>query len=894
MASMIERTLQRLVENWRAAVLVFDHDRRVVYSNPAARVLFGGDLDRMSAEQRSTRWTLRDPAGRLVAADVSPSARALRGDVVIGRDYQLILADGTKHRVVIDAYPVLDERGAVVAAGCVLVEAPETPGVARYRLFEGVSSWLETAETGHASSETIAALAGAGRALAASLDDEATLSTLVHAVVPRLADLCVVRVVDDDGSVRRLNAAYSSPDLAGVVAEMEAYYASWTTPDAYGSSPSLGAVLRTGQPMLVTRVTDDWLRSVAHDGRHLTLLRRIGATSLMHVPVLVRAQAVGAITFIRISGGPYEVRHLALAEELCDRAAVALENARLFRDSERRRREAELLTDVARLLAETMDPRTAAQRIADGVKLLLEDTASAAVYSLESPEDEAYAVAISNQTGVAFTWTRHLPAGAGAVALAVAQRRTVVAPDVLMHPEIHYPPAVRARLQASEYRAIMAIPLIAHHRVLGALAVGGRTGRPFPPREIALLSGFADHAAVSFHNARLYQESERARGAAETANRTKDDFLAVLSHELRTPLTAILGWTRMLERGVLSEAKATEALRAIDRNTRLQARLINDLLDVSRIVTGKLEVERQPVELAAVVRDVVASARQDPHVRRILAEPTIDAEVGLVIGDRVRLEQALLNLLSNAAKYTPSSGRVDVTLRRVDDDIEITVSDTGEGIDPVDLPLIFERFHQSDLSRTRRHGGLGLGLTIVRHVMELHGGSVHADSAGRGHGAVFTLRLPCAQTARAEGRAPRRASTVGPEAESQPLRDLRVLFVDDNEDARTFVRAALETAGARVQVAESAQHGLELFDSATFDIVLSDIGMPDIDGYDFMGRLRSRGRGARVPAIALTAYAGSDDAHRVLAAGFQRHVAKPIDPEELVAAVRSVIEVSAA
>jgi CheY-like chemotaxis protein len=265
-----------------------------------------------------------------------------------------------------------------------------------------------------------------------------------------------------------------------------------------------------------------------------------------------------------------------------------------------------------------------------------------------------------------------------------------------------------------------------------------------------------------------------------------------------------------------------------------------------------------------------------------------------VIGDRVRLEQALLNLLSNAAKYTPSSGRVDVTLRRVDDDIEITVSDTGEGIDPVDLPLIFERFHQSDLSRTRRHGGLGLGLTIVRHVMELHGGSVHADSAGRGHGAVFTLRLPCAQTARAEGRAPRRASTVGPEAESQPLRDLRVLFVDDNEDARTFVRAALETAGARVQVAESAQHGLELFDSATFDIVLSDIGMPDIDGYDFMGRLRSRGRGARVPAIALTAYAGSDDAHRVLAAGFQRHVAKPIDPEELVAAVRSVIEVSAA
>ena len=886
--------LETLVHSWRAAVLVFDRERRVLYSNPAARALFGGDLDHLTAEERSARWTLRDPAGRLVAADVSPSSRALRGDIVIGREYQLILRDGSPHHVVIDAYPLRDERGDVIAAGCVLVEVPETPGVARHRLFEGLSSWLETTETGRAPAETVAALAEAGHALAASLDDEATLNTLVDAVVPRLADLCVIRVVEDDGSVRRLHAAYASPDLAAVVADLETYYASLTGPDASRSSPALAGVLRTGQPLLVGQMMDEWLQSAAIDEQHLALLRRIGITSLMLVPILARGQAVGAITFMRIGGGPYEVRHLALAEELCDRVAVALENARLFRESDHRRREAQVLTDVARLLAETMDPRTVAQRIADGVKLLLEDTASAAVYSLESPQDDAHAVAISNQTGVAFTWTRHLPAGAGAVSLAVAQRRTVVAADVLAHPEVHYPPEVRARLQGSEYRAVMAIPLIAHDRVLGALAVGGRIGRRFHEREIALLSAFADHAAVSFYNARLYQESERARGAAETANRTKDDFLAVLSHELRTPLTAILGWVRMLERGVLSPAQATEALRAIDRNTRLQARLINDLLDVSRIVSGKFDVERQPVDLAAVVREVVASARQDPHVRRILAEPVIDAEAGLVVGDRVRLEQAILNLLANAAKYTSSAGRVDVSLRRVGDHVEITVSDTGEGIDPADLPLIFERFHQSDLSRTRRHGGLGLGLTIVRHVMELHGGTVRADSAGRGYGAVFTLRLPCAPRARGEGRSPRRAPAVGAEAEAQPLHGLRVLFVDDNEDARTFVRAALETAGATVQVAESAEQGLELFDSGTFDIVLSDIGMPNVDGYDFMAQLRSRRRAARVPAIALTAYAGSDDARRALAAGFQRHVAKPIDPAELVAAVSSVIEASAA
>ena len=893
MASIIGGMLEALVEGWRAAVLVFDRERRVVYCNPAARALFGGDLDRLTPDQRSARWTLRDQAGRLVAADVSPSARALRGDTVTGREYQLILPGGAQHHVIIDAYPLRDARGDVVAAGCVLVEAPGRPDVPRYRLFEGVSSWLETTETGRSPAETVAALADTGRALAASLDAETTLNTLVHAVVPKLADLCVIRVIDDDGSVRRLNAAYSSTTLARLSADLEAYYASWTGPDAYQKSPSLGAVLRTGQPVLVSHVSDDWLRSIAHDERHLALLRRIGATSLMHVPVLVRARTVGAMTFVRIDGAAYEVRHLALAEELCDRAAVALENARLFGDTERRRREAELFTDVARLLAETMDPRTVAQRIADGVKLLLEDTASAAVYSLESPNDEARAVAISNQTGVAFTWTRRLPPGAGVVAVAVAQRRTVVAPDVLAHPEVHYPPDARARLQGSEYRAVMAIPLIAHDRVLGALAVGARIGRKFQDREIALLSAFADHAAVSFHNARLYQESERARAAAEAANRSKDDFLAVLSHELRTPLTAILGWVRMLQRGVLPEPQAADALRAIDRNTRLQARLINDLLDVSRIVTGKLDVERQPVDLAMVVREVVASARQDPHVKSVLKDPTIDADAGIVIGDRVRLEQALLNLLANAAKYTASSGRIDVALRRVGDSVEITVSDTGEGIDPVDLPLIFERFHQSDVSRTRRHGGLGLGLTIVRHLMELHGGTVRADSAGRGYGAVFTLSLPCAPAARGEGRAPRRTAALAAE-DGAPLRGLRVLFVDDNEDARTFVHAALELAGATVHVADSAERGLDLFDSKTFDVVLSDIGMPNVDGYDFMGRLRSRARGARVPAIAVTAYAGSDDARRALAAGFQCHVAKPIDPTELVAAVRSAIEANAA
>ena len=894
MEPMLDLLLRAFVDAWPTAVLVFDRDRRVVYSNPSARALFGGDLDRLTLEERAAHWTLRDHAGRLVAADVSPSAHALRGETVSGGEYQLVREDGTRRRVFIDAYPIRDASGAVVAAACALVEKPDERRVAGYRLFEGIANWLETAEIGRAPRDTVAVLADAGRALAASLDYETTLETLVQAVVPRLADLCVIRLIQEDGSVRRLNAAFASPDLATRATDLEAYYASWTDPEAYASSAGLGTVLRTGQPILVAQVTDAWLRSVAKDDRHFALLQGLGATSLMHVPLLVRGRTAGAITYVRTrAGDPYEVRHLALAEELCDRAAVAIENARLFRESEGRRREAELLTDVARLLAETMDPRMVAQRIADGVKVLLEDTASAAVYSFESTREEARAVAVSTQTGVAFPWTRVLPPGAGVVALAVAQRRTVVAADVLEHPDVSYPPDARALLAGTEYRAVMAIPLIAHDRVLGALAVGARIGRRFEAREIALLAAFADHAAVSFHNARLYDESERARAAAEAANRSKDDFLAILSHELRTPLTAMLGWVRMLDRGWLSPARTAEALSAIDRNARLQARLINDLLDVSGIVTGKLEVKRQPVDLASVVHDVVESARQDADARELLAEPRIDPGAGLVVGDRVRLQQVVTNLVSNAVKYTPRGGRIDVSLREAGNEVELVVADTGEGIDPRDIARIFERFQQVDASKTRRHGGLGLGLTIVRHLVELHGGSVRAESPGRGQGSSFTIRLPrMATVAVLVTDARRPPAGVEPDVES--LRGVQVLFVDDNEDARTLVRAALQAAGADVQVAASAREALGLVDTVPFDVVLSDLGMPDIDGYDFVRELRARQRGARVPAIALTAYAGVDDARRSLAAGFQRHVAKPIDPADLVSIVRSVIEPHAA
>jgi signal transduction histidine kinase/CheY-like chemotaxis protein len=497
---------------------------------------------------------------------------------------------------------------------------------------------------------------------------------------------------------------------------------------------------------------------------------------------------------------------------------------------------------------------------------------------------------------VHFDWTHRLPKDAGMAGLAIRNRAVVTAPDVLADFRVVYPPDVRARLARSAYRALLAVPLLVREHVLGALAVGAERGRVFTEREIELVSAFAHHAAVALHNARLFEEAQRRRAEAETAqaaaedaNRAKDEFLAVLSHELRTPLTAILGWVRLLLSGRLPATRVSGALASIDRNTRVQTRLIDDLLDTSRIVAGKIQLELRPVDLGAVVRDVLALAAQNPSAAALLSAPSIDAG-SMVMGDRDRLHQVVTNLVANALKFTPAGGRVDVRLRCGGDGVELAVSDTGEGISADQLPHIFDRFHQVDRSHTRRHGGLGLGLAIVRHLVEAHGGTVCAQSAGRGRGACFTVRLPAAHSTE-RGAAIDRAA---PAASEHLLVGLRVVFVDDNPEARALVSTVLQSAGADVSVAASAGEALEHLDMPV-DVVLTDIGMPELDGYDFVMRLREIERAVKrapVCAIALTAHAGAEDRRRALTGGFQGYLAKPIDPDELVRAVRTVYEAS--
>ena len=392
-------------------------------------------------------------------------------------------------------------------------------------------------------------------------------------------------------------------------------------------------------------------------------------------------------------------------------------------------------------------------------------------------------------------------------------------------------------------------------------------------------------------------EAERAaRAEAERVSLLKDEFLATLSHELRTPLNAILGWSQILRAREGADEDLSEGLAVIERNARVQTQLIEDLLDMSRIVSGKVRLDVQQVDLQDVVKAAIASVRHSADAKEIRLQAVLDPLAGPVRGDPARLQQCVWNLLSNAIKFTPKGGRVQVSLGRVNSHVELCVIDTGEGIKPEFLPHVFERFRQADATTTRRHGGLGLGLSIVKHLIELHGGKVRANSPGEGRGATFCIDLPLmvvhppkAPAARDHPRSP--SLTPSTTAADHPsLTGVTVLAVDDEPDARGLIKRLLEECGARVVVSASAREALALVSSERPDMIISDIGMPFEDGYEFIKKVRALppDEGGRTPAAALTAFARAEDRTRALRAGYQSHVSKPVESTELTAVVASL------
>jgi signal transduction histidine kinase/CheY-like chemotaxis protein len=432
----------------------------------------------------------------------------------------------------------------------------------------------------------------------------------------------------------------------------------------------------------------------------------------------------------------------------------------------------------------------------------------------------------------------------------------------------------------------LCIPLLIRGHAIGALEV------ELPPEEAvdderrSLLDAAADQCAQALERARLYALEQIRREELERSNRMKDDFLGIVSHELRTPLSAILGWARMLKRGVVSSTQGRDrALDAIERNATLQAHLVDDLLDVSRIVSGKLELEIASVDLAAVVEAALDSVRPTLLAKGLEVTPILAR--ASVLGDSRRLQQVVWNLLTNSIKFTPAGGRIDVTIVRSGRMAQVSVRDNGVGIPADVLPFVFERFKQADGSATRKYGGLGLGLSIVRHVVEAHGGGVHALSLGEGTGTEVVVDLPALDVDSQPMLRDAEAQGMGAR-----LQGVRVLLVEDDDDTRDYLATALHTAGAEMRVAATAHAALEAMSAWIPDVIVSDIAMPEEDGYAFIRRVRALPpeSGGRSPAVALTALARPRDRVRALAAGFQTHLPKPVDPSQLVLAVATLRE----
>ena len=464
----------------------------------------------------------------------------------------------------------------------------------------------------------------------------------------------------------------------------------------------------------------------------------------------------------------------------------------------------------------------------------------------------------------------------------------VVITDNYMHAQRGHPTVVVGPDNGLRPETSMAVPMAVMGRIIGTIEVQSYQSNVYRPEHVTAMSMAANLTAVAIENVRLLKLERTARQAAEESNRLKDEFLATVSHELRTPLTAILGWSRLLEDGSVEDGLSKQAIETICRNAKAQAQIVDDILDVSRIITGNLYLDLHPLELAPVVKNAINVVRPTADAKGIKIDARLAATQAMVSGDTNRLQQVIWNLLSNAVKFTSSGGCVTVRLAHVGSNVEIRVSDTGQGISREFIPYVFDRFRQADSTTTRHHGGLGLGLAIARHLVEIHGGTIKAESAGEGCGATFTIKLPViegtAKTAAVYVDArEHNAKAVAP----QLLSGVNVLIVDDDSDTLKLMTTALTRRQATVTAVSSAGEAIKAIRRRRPDVLVSDIAMPDEDGYGLIQKIRSleADEGESIPAVAITAYAKEEDREKALSSGYQIYLAKPVELTELISVV---------
>lgn len=769
-------------------------------------------------------------------------------------------ADGTHRWHLTRAHPMLDEAGEIVKwfGSCTDIDD--------WKRMEQTQRFLAQA------SQTFAA---------ASLDLQAILDTVTRLVSEFTQDVCVLNLVANDRQFLAHAAFYHpDPDVRAFVEDLLERYPRRVT-EGIG-----GRVMRTGEPLLMV-VTSQEEFSAAIQPEYQIYLERFQVRSTLLVPLKVQGETIGVLSLTRHAPAtPHTQEELTLFQDLADRAAMAIANASLYQQAEQARQRAERNADrTARLqsvtaaLSESLTPVQVAEVVAQQTVEVV--NAAAVLVALVTPQREELEIIhyLEEETTIPTEWRRFPLALATPLTDAVRTKQPMWE-ETLEERVARYPHLAEMYAQA-KYPIWISLPLIVEGRSVGGITITFAQLPQLQPEDRAFMLSLAQQCAQAIARAQLYEAEQCARAAAEAANRTKDEFLAVLSHELRTPMNPILGWARLLRQGNLDSRRTATALETIERNAQLQTQLIEDLLDISRILQGKLSLHPCPVNLASILEAALETVRLAAEAKRIQIQKQIDTTVATVLGDAARLQQVLWNLLSNAVKFTPEHGQIDIQLTLMPAQAQIQVKDNGKGIQPDFLPYVFDYFRQADNSITRTFGGLGLGLAIARHIVELHGGTIQVNSPGEGQGATFTVGLPLLQT-----------STVAPEEgtlETNPLtlQGIQVLSVDDEIDNLELASFILEQAGASVVAVSSAQEALEVLTQTKPDVLLLDIGMPEMDGYTLLQQIRALPleQEKPIPAIALTAYAGEVDQQRALAVGFQKHLPKPIDPDVLIVAV---------
>ncbi|MBD2256108.1 GAF domain-containing protein [Pseudanabaena sp. FACHB-2040] len=929
-----QELLKVLLDNVQAGIVACDAEGRLTLFNRVAREFHGLPPQPLPPERWAAHYDLYRPDGKTpLPLDEIPLFQALQGQSVKNVEMVIAPKQGAPRTLLASGQVIVDAQGQQQGAVAVMHDITERKQAEaerarlnRQQVEEQVAR-LE-AETDQRRS---AFLADISTALASSLKYEQTLANVADLAVPFFADWCAIDLLQDNRIIQRVAVAHHNPEKVQLAWDLHQRY-----PKRLEEAEGIAKVLRTGQPEVMPIVSDAALASVAQDAEHLRILRELGLKSAIVSPLIARGQILGAITFVTAeSERRYSETDCILAEDVAHRAAIAIDNARLYQEAQKAQQAAERsaeritrLQSVTAALSESLTPAEVSEVIADqGMAALGAEFAMVALL-----DERARELEVVRSVGVDSRqlegWQRFPLSTAVPLAEAVRTGQPIWAEP----PEVRAAryPHLAAYYEQHPLKTWISVPLMTEGRAVGGISFGFMKPPYLVEEQQAFILSLAQQYAQAIVRTHLYEAEREARTQAESANRVKDEFLAVLSHELRSPLNPIMGWAKLLRTRKLDAAKTDHALATIERNAKLQTELIEDLLDVSRILQGKLSLTMSPVNLAETIQSALETIRSTAAIKSIevrsegigdrstdLADSSLLSPPSsplFVLGDSARLHQVLWNLLTNAVKFTPAGGRVevvlslvtsqgaqveeaaanDLSLKRQDTFAQITVSDTGKGIASEFLPHVFDYFRQADSTTTRQFGGLGLGLAIVRHLVELHGGTVQAESPGEGQGATFTVRLPALKDERI-GVKNDPVSPLPTAPGLQPLPGVHVLLVDDEADARDLMAFVLEEAGATATIAASAAAALTLLPQVQPDIVISDIGMPEMDGYMLIRAIRQLPpeQGGQVPAIALTAYAGEIDRQQAIAAGFQRHLAKPVVPNDLVEAIKALVEETA-